>query len=201
MQLSNRLLDIVQSIERLARIGHSKDMEYRIRTQPEEWACTSSAELFRMMIRPSAPYFGSVAIPASRSTSGLKPTRRGIPPHMTRMRAREWLTAPRAPENPSARPDLDAKPRFPSINLIRFNAAPEFLYVVETTGGRITRLRVDAHGSLSAARFLDRRLGGDWPGRTAFDAPGNLRSTIVHSASSLSARSQSVAGRNLNLVP
>jgi hypothetical protein len=33
-------LDTVQQIVRLARIGHIQIMKYKVRTQPEEWACT-----------------------------------------------------------------------------------------------------------------------------------------------------------------
>src|SRR5580658_1322136 len=34
------VLDIIQTIVSLARLGHTHNMEYKIRTEPEEWACT-----------------------------------------------------------------------------------------------------------------------------------------------------------------
>ena len=43
---------------------------------------------------------------------------------------------------------------FRFTNEIRFDAREEFLYVVETTGGCISRLRVDDDGALSGARGL-----------------------------------------------
>jgi gluconolactonase len=72
---------------------------------------------------------------------------------------------------------------FHFTNEIRFDAAEEFLYVVETTGGRITRLRLDAHGDLSQREvFGPSSLGkGAWPDGIAFDAFGNLWGTLVYS--------------------
>jgi gluconolactonase len=72
---------------------------------------------------------------------------------------------------------------FHFTNEIRFDAAEEFLYVVETTGGRITRLRVDTHGDLTAREvFGPSSLGkGAWPDGIAFDAFGNLWGTMVYS--------------------
>jgi gluconolactonase len=72
---------------------------------------------------------------------------------------------------------------FHFTNEIRFDAAEEFLYVVETTGGRITRLRVDAHGNLTGREvFGPANLGkGAWPDGIAFDALGNLWGTMVYS--------------------
>jgi gluconolactonase len=72
---------------------------------------------------------------------------------------------------------------FHFTNEIRFDAAEEFLYVVETTGGRITRLRLDAHGNLTQREvFGPSNLGkGAWPDGIAFDAFGNLWGTMVYS--------------------
>jgi gluconolactonase len=72
---------------------------------------------------------------------------------------------------------------FHFTNEIRFDAAEEFLYVVETTGGRITRLRVDAHGNLGGREvFGPSSLGkGAWPDGIAFDVLGNLWGTMVYS--------------------
>ena len=52
---------------------------------------------------------------------------------------------------------------FHFTNEIRFDAKEEFLYVVETTGGRITRLRIDDCGEVQGARDLraeQARFGG-----------------------------------------
>src|SRR5579863_10290055 len=38
--IEKRVLDTIQAIVSLARIGHIVSMQYKIRTQPEEWACT-----------------------------------------------------------------------------------------------------------------------------------------------------------------
>ncbi len=72
---------------------------------------------------------------------------------------------------------------FHFTNEIRFDAAEEFLYVVETTGGRITRLRVNADGGLASREiFGPSKLGkGAWPDGIAFDAFGNLWGTMVYS--------------------
>ena len=72
---------------------------------------------------------------------------------------------------------------FRFTNEIRFDANEEFLYVVETTGGRITRLRVDDRGNLRDREvFGPSTLGkGAWPDGIAFDAYGNLWGTLVYS--------------------
>src|SRR4029453_13925948 len=72
---------------------------------------------------------------------------------------------------------------FRFTNEIRFDANEEFLYVVETTGGRITRLRVDEHGDLRDREvFGPSTLGkGAWPDGIAFDSYGNLWGTLVYS--------------------
>lgn len=72
---------------------------------------------------------------------------------------------------------------FHFTNEIRFDANEEFLYVVETTGGRITRLRIDSSGSVKAREmFGPSSLGkGAWPDGIAFDSCGNLWGTLVYS--------------------
>jgi sugar lactone lactonase YvrE len=72
---------------------------------------------------------------------------------------------------------------FHFTNEIRFDAAEEFLYVVETTGGCITRLRIDADGNPAGREvFGPSTLGtGAWPDGIAFDAFGNLWGTMVYS--------------------
>jgi len=72
---------------------------------------------------------------------------------------------------------------FGFTNEIRFDAKEEFLYVVETTGGCITRLRIDEHGTPREREiFGPSRLGkGAWPDGIAFDSYGNLWGTLVYS--------------------
>jgi sugar lactone lactonase YvrE len=72
---------------------------------------------------------------------------------------------------------------FHFTNEIRFDAKEEFLYVVETAGGCITRLRMDEHGNpVEREVFGPSRLGkGAWPDGIAFDSYGNLWGTLVYS--------------------
>jgi sugar lactone lactonase YvrE len=72
---------------------------------------------------------------------------------------------------------------FRFTNEIRFDAKEEFLYVVETTGGCITRLRIDNDGNaVEREVFGPRSLGkGAWPDGIAFDSAGNLWGTLVYS--------------------
>jgi gluconolactonase len=72
---------------------------------------------------------------------------------------------------------------FHFTNEIRFDAKEEWLYVVETTGGCITRLRIDENGAPREREiFGPRRLGkGAWPDGIAFDSYGNLWGTLVYS--------------------
>jgi gluconolactonase len=72
---------------------------------------------------------------------------------------------------------------FHFTNEIRFDAKEEFLYVVETTGGHISRLRLAADGSLRDREvFGPSSLGkGAWPDGIAFDSYGNLWGTMVYS--------------------
>ncbi len=72
---------------------------------------------------------------------------------------------------------------FHFTNEIRFDAKEEFLYVVETTGGCITRLRIDEHGRREGAGGIwsepsrQRRLAG----RDRVRRYGNLWGTLVYS--------------------
>ena len=72
---------------------------------------------------------------------------------------------------------------FRFTNEIRFDAAEQFLYVVETTGGCVSRLRVNENGSLTNREiFGPSSLGkGAWPDGIAFDSYGNLWGTMVYS--------------------
>ncbi len=72
---------------------------------------------------------------------------------------------------------------FGFTNEVRFDAAEEWLYVVETTGGCITRLRVDDKGDVVGREvFGPSNLGkGAWPDGIAFDSFGNLWGTMVYS--------------------
>jgi sugar lactone lactonase YvrE len=72
---------------------------------------------------------------------------------------------------------------FHFTNEIRFDAREEFLYVAETTGGCISRLRVTEKGELTSREiFGPSGLGrGAWPDGIAFDAYGNLWGTLVYS--------------------
>jgi sugar lactone lactonase YvrE len=72
---------------------------------------------------------------------------------------------------------------FHFTNEIRFDAKEEFLYVVETTGGCITRLRIDDQGNVRGREiFGPTHLGkGAWPDGIAFDGYGNLWGTLVYS--------------------
>jgi gluconolactonase len=72
---------------------------------------------------------------------------------------------------------------FGFTNEIRFDANEEYLYVVETTGGCITRLSIDAAGNPGKREiFGPSNLGkGAWPDGIAFDSYGNLWGTMVYS--------------------
>ena len=72
---------------------------------------------------------------------------------------------------------------FHFTNEIRFDASEEYLYVVETTGGCITRLRIDDAGNVKRRElFGPSSLGrGAWPDGIAFDSAGNLWGTLVYS--------------------
>jgi gluconolactonase len=70
---------------------------------------------------------------------------------------------------------------FRFTNEIRFDADEKFLYVVETTGQRITRLKVREDGTLyDRETFGPGKLGpGGFPDGIAFDQYGNLWGTLV----------------------
>lgn len=72
---------------------------------------------------------------------------------------------------------------FRFTNEIRFDAKEEWMYVVETTGGCVSRLRIDANGKLYGREvFGPSNLGkGAWPDGIAFDSYGNLWGTMVYS--------------------
>lgn len=68
---------------------------------------------------------------------------------------------------------------FKFTNEIKLDAKEEWLYVVETTGRCITRLRVGADGTLTQReKFGPTDLGG-FPDGITFDAYGNLWGTLV----------------------
>ena len=68
-------------------------------------------------------------------------------------------------------------------NEVRFDKNEEYLYVVETTGGRILRFRCDEEGELHDRQiFGPSSLGkGAYPDGIAFDSWGNLWGTTVYS--------------------
>lgn len=69
---------------------------------------------------------------------------------------------------------------FGFTNEIRFDAAEEWIYVAETAGRRITRLRVAEDGSLSDREtYGPTDLGHGFPDGIAFDSYGNLWVTMV----------------------
>ncbi|HEY6991417.1 MAG TPA: SMP-30/gluconolactonase/LRE family protein [Bryobacteraceae bacterium] len=72
---------------------------------------------------------------------------------------------------------------FHFTNEIRFDTKEEFLYVVETTGGCISRVRIDEKGQPGKREiFGPANLGkGAWPDGIAFDSYGNLWGTLVYS--------------------
>jgi len=72
---------------------------------------------------------------------------------------------------------------FRFTNEVRFDAREEWLYVVETTGGCVTRLRIGEDGTPKEREiFGPSKLGkGAWPDGIAFDSYGNLWGTLVYS--------------------
>jgi len=72
---------------------------------------------------------------------------------------------------------------FGFTNEIRMDAKEEYLYIVETTGGCVSRMKVDAKGNLSHREvYGPSKLGsGAWPDGIAFDTYGNLWGTSVYS--------------------
>jgi sugar lactone lactonase YvrE len=72
---------------------------------------------------------------------------------------------------------------FRFTNEIRLDAQEEYLYIVETCGQCISRMKVEADGSLSRREiFGPQKLGtAGFPDGIAFDAYGNLWGTLVMS--------------------
>jgi gluconolactonase len=72
---------------------------------------------------------------------------------------------------------------FHFTNEIRMDMREEYLYVAETTGGCISRVRVSEDGELGQHEiFGPSSLGkGAWPDGIAFDSFGNLWGTMVYS--------------------
>jgi sugar lactone lactonase YvrE len=70
---------------------------------------------------------------------------------------------------------------FRFTNEIRFDATEEWLYVVETTGRCITRLRIDEKGEAVAREIFGPTDTGGFIDGIAFDAHGNLWGTHVMS--------------------
>jgi gluconolactonase len=69
---------------------------------------------------------------------------------------------------------------FKFTNEIRFDAKEEWLYVAETTGKHVTRLRVTSNGSLVDREiFGPENLGPGVIDGIAFDAYGNLWATMI----------------------
>ena len=104
-------------------------------------------------------------------------------------RIKNWMHALRTdlPDGYVAR-YIDGKFRivadgFRFTNEIRFDAKEEFLYIVETTGGHISRMRIDEKSNLKDREiFGPSSLGkGAWPDGIAFDSYGNLWGTMVYS--------------------
>ncbi len=104
-------------------------------------------------------------------------------------RIKNWMHAlrPDLPDGYIAR-YIDGKFRivaegFHFTNEIRMDAREEYMYVAETTGGCISRMRVYEDGSLGKQEvFGPASLGkGAWPDGIAFDSGGNLWGTMVYS--------------------
>ncbi|WBU59921.1 SMP-30/gluconolactonase/LRE family protein [Paracoccus albus] len=70
---------------------------------------------------------------------------------------------------------------FRFTNEIRFDATEEWLYVVETTGRRISRLRIDDAGQATHREVFGPEDTGGFIDGIAFDAYGNLWGTHVMS--------------------
>jgi len=112
---------------------------------------------------------------------------------------RLWITITTMKKNwlDALRPDLDdgyiarydssgihiAAEGLHFTNEVRFDASEEFIYVVETTGGRVLRYRVDEKGELHNREvYGPAHMGqGAYPDGIAFDSYGNLWGTMVYS--------------------
>jgi gluconolactonase len=112
---------------------------------------------------------------------------------------RLWITITTRKKNwlDALRPDLDdgyiarydhrgiqvVAERLHFTNEVRFDAKEEYLYVVETTGGRVLRFKVDQQGDLHNREIYGpTHMGkGAYPDGIAFDSYGNLWGTMVYS--------------------
>jgi gluconolactonase len=72
---------------------------------------------------------------------------------------------------------------FHFTNEVRFDKDEKYLYVVETTGGCVSRLEIDAAGELHNREIFGPSHMGDgaYPDGIAFDSFGNLWGTMVYS--------------------
>src|SRR4029077_16905228 len=70
---------------------------------------------------------------------------------------------------------------FCGTNELRFDAKEEWLYVVESTGRRISRLRVSEDGSLHEREVFGPAQLPGFPDGFAFDDYGNLWITLIFS--------------------
>ena len=68
---------------------------------------------------------------------------------------------------------------FCGTNEVRLDAQEEWLYVVESTGRRISRLRVQADGALTDREIYGPTMLDGFPDGFAFDALGNLWVTLI----------------------
>ncbi len=68
---------------------------------------------------------------------------------------------------------------FRFTNEIRLDAKEEFLYIVETCGRRISRMRVGRDGSLERREVFGPKDLGGTPDGIAFDSFGNLWGTLI----------------------
>ena len=68
---------------------------------------------------------------------------------------------------------------FRFTNEVRLDAKEEYLYIVETTGRCVSRMKVAEDGSLSGREVFGPENLGGFPDGIAFDAHGNLWGTLV----------------------
>ncbi len=68
---------------------------------------------------------------------------------------------------------------FKFTNEIKLDAREEFLYIVESTGRRVSRMRVAPDGALSGREIFGPSDLGGFPDGFAFDAHGNLWCTLI----------------------
>jgi gluconolactonase len=69
---------------------------------------------------------------------------------------------------------------FKFTNEIRFDAKEEYLYIVETNGRRISRMKSHADGTLSDREIFGPSDLGGFPDGIAFDSYGNLWGTLIY---------------------